>query len=720
MPQRFTNRIMRLIRRSDYQPLKQRALSRTLNVPDDQYDIFRQAVEILSQQKKLVIGPKNTITLPDMSKRITGTYSSTRQGYGFIRPDDATAQGDLFIPNGKSLDAVSGDRVVAHARKRGKRDGETSYSGEIIQILERGVTQLVGTLAREGKHWFVTPDGKEITEYVSVDDPGAKDAQIGDKVLVEIVHYPTQQNYAHGIILERLGKSGNSAAELKSVIRRFNLQDKFSRQALNQARKALQSFNPKKDIDAGIREDIRSQTIITIDPTDARDFDDAISLRKLPHNHWLLGVHIADVSTFVTPDTPLDEQAHQRGTSVYLPQHVIPMLPEHISNNLCSLQQDQDRFTKSAYIKLDQNGKVLQTRFANSLIRSTHRFTYEDVDQILEGKTGGFNPTMIKFIRKMEQLAKILHKRRQKDGMLTLDLPKADLIYDNKGRVIDAKPESTTFSHTMIEMFMVEANEAVARLLDSFNVAFLRRIHPEPDNLATSQSSRTLKLCGYTIPKNINRKGLQDLLKSVRGKPESFVINLAILKSMQPAEYSPAPIGHYALASTHYCHFTSPIRRYPDLHVHRLLQAYLEGRLSRKTANQFPDFEQLASLGQHCTQTEKNAEDAENDLRQQKLLQMLSNRVGEESDAIVTSITNFGLFVQLDHFLVEGLIRSEDVTRTTKKPKKGKSNQRRSPRTRPRGKFTDWCPYKLGQKIKVKIAAVNPPARTLDLVPINQ
>ena len=720
MPERYTNRIMRLIRRPDYQPLKQRALARTLNVPDDQYDVFRQAVEILLQQKKLVLGPKTTITLPQMSNRITGTYSAARQGYGFVRPDDANVSGDLFIPNGKSLDALSGDRVRARARKSGKRDGTTSYSGEILQILERGLTQIVGTLAREGKNWFVTPDGKEITEYVSVDDPGAKDAHTGDKVLVEIINYPTQQTYAHGVILERLGKSGTSAAELKAVIRRFNLQDKFSRTALNQARKALLTYNPQKDIDAGLREDIRSHTIITIDPTDARDFDDAISLRKLPHNQYLLGVHIADVSAFVTPDTPLDKQAHQRGTSVYLPQHVIPMLPEHISNNLCSLQQDQDRFTKSAYIKLDQHGKVLETRFANSLIRSTRRFTYDEIDQILEGKTAGFNPTIIKLIKKMEQLAKILQKRRQKNGMLTLELPKAELIYDNQGHVIDAQPESTAFSHTMIEMFMVEANEAVARLLDSFNVAFLRRIHPEPDNLATSQSSRTLKLCGYTIPKNINRQGLQDLLNAARGKPESFVINLAILKSMQPAEYSPAPIGHYALASTHYCHFTSPIRRYPDLHIHRLLQAYLEGKLSRSTADQFPDLEQLAALGQHCTQTEKNAEDAENDLRDAKLLQMLSHRIGEQSNAIVTSITNFGIFVQLERFLIEGLIRAEDISRPTKKTKKGKSKKNRPPRIKSRGKFTDWCPYKLGQKIKVQIAAVNPPARTLDLVPINQ
>jgi ribonuclease R len=713
MTERYTKRILRIMTRRDYQPLKVRALARALNIPDEDYSSFRKAVEALRHEGRIIFGPRNTVCLPEMTNRLVGTFEATSRGFGFVRPDTPTAQGDLFIPSGAAQDAITGDRVVARVTRQRHRGGERKFTGQIVEILERATTQFVGTLEKEGRQWFVQPDGKQLTERIAVDDPGAKNARQGDKVLVEIVSFPTEHYYANGVIIEKLGKSGAASAELKAVIRRFQLEDKFSSRALRDTRKATGTFDPQAAIQGGMRSDIRDQTIITIDPADARDFDDAISLRKLPNGHWLLGVHIADVSHFVQPESRLDTVARTRGTSVYLPQHVIPMLPEILSNGLCSLQENQDRFTKSVYIELDDNGQVQATCFDNSVIRSARRLTYKEVDLILEGKTGGFPKKIINLIRKMERLARQLQKRRQKAGMLTLDLPKADLIYDDQGRVIDAQPESTTFSHTMIEMFMLEANEAVARLLDKMRVPFLRRIHPEPDALATGDSARVLKLCGYMIPKTINRQGLQDILQRVAGKPESFIINLAILKSMSPAEYSPAPIGHYAIASEQYCHFTSPIRRYPDLTVHRLLQAYLDGRLTPQTIRDFPDYETLDELGRHCTRTEQNAEDAENELRNYKILQMLSDHIGDERNAVVTSITNFGMFVQLERFLIEGLIRAEDIERHISRTR-GKSKG-----TRPRrSKFQDWCPYKLGQQLRVRIAAVNLPARTLDLAPV--
>ena len=717
MLERYTKRILRILTRRDYQPLKVRALARALNIADEDYQAFRDSVDTLRQQGRIILGPRSTICLPEMTNRLVGTFEATSRGFGFVKPDNPTAQGDLFIPSGAVLDAITGDRVVACVTRRSSRGGERSFTGRIVEILERAATQFAGTLQKEGRQWFVQPDGKQLTECIAVDDPGAKNARQGDKVLVEIVSFPTEQYFANGVIIEKLGKSGSANAELKAIIRRFQLEDKFSSRALRDTRKATETFDPQEAIKTGDRSDVRDQTIITIDPVNARDFDDAISLRKLPNGHSLLGVHIADVSHFVQPETQLDQEAHKRGASVYLPQHVIPMLPEILSNGLCSLQEGQDRFVKSAYMELDENGQVQAASFDNSVIRSARRLTYEEVDRILEGKTGGFGKKVVNLIRKMERLARLLQNRRQKAGMLSLDLPKADLIYDDQGRVIDARPESTTFSHTMIEMFMLEANEAVARLLDSFRVPFLRRIHPEPDALASGNSARVLKLCGYSIPKNINRLGLQDLLKRVKGKPESFIINLAILKSMSPAEYSPSPIGHYALASRQYCHFTSPIRRYPDLTVHRLLQAYLRGRLTPQTIRDFPDYETLDELGQHCTRTEQNAEDAERELRTFKILQMLSDHIGDERNAVVTSITNFGVFVQLERFLIEGLIRAEDIDRQVSKARGKQKAGRKIPHQR-RGKFSDFCPYKLGQKLRVRIGAVNLPARTLDLVPV--
>lgn len=722
MPERFTGRIVRTLSRSDYHPLKRQALARALNIPDERRDLFDQALAILEREGRIRTGKNKLITLADMPKRISGTYRAARQGYGFVIPDIPYAQGDLYIPYGQALNAIGGDKVTARVLPRGQRDGQARTVGQIVEILSRGKTQFVGTLRQQGKQWFVEPEGRELNDKITIDDPGAKNTKTGDKVVVELLSYPSQDLFAHGVIIEKLGKSGNASAELKSVMRRFNLPDHFKRSSLNDARESISRFRPDSRETAQTREDIRNQMIITIDPEDARDFDDAISIKKLRDGNWRLGVHIADVSFFVTESKALDKEAVQRGTSVYLPGHVVPMLPEQLSNGVCSLQQDQDRFVKSAYIDLDKKGKILKTRFANSLIRSTQRLTYDQADKILDGETGGFNKSVVKLIKEMETLARILLKRREKAGMLSLDLPKAELVFNDKGRVVDARPESRTFSHTLIEMFMLEANEAVARLFNNLDVPFLRRIHPEPDELAAADSARLLKLGGYLIPKNLNRQGMQDLLNSVKGKPESFMINLAMLKSLQRAEYSPIHQGHFALASEHYCHFTSPIRRYPDLLIHRLLQGYLDGRLTRENHKNFPTYKQLLKMGQQCSELERNAEDAERELREFKLLQLLTTRIGETLPAVVTSITKFGLFAQLEKYLIEGLIRPEDIPRKTGnkgKKQKGRKTSRTSRTTGgQRGKFEDTCPYRIGQEIMVQIANVDLPGRLLDLVPI--
>jgi ribonuclease R len=714
MPQRYTQRIIKTLSRRDYQPLKQRALARALSVPDEDYPAFVQAIKDLMAEEKIVEGPKSTIVLPSMEGKITGVFESTSKGYGFLRPENPFMQGDLFIPAGAALDAVTGDTVVAKVTSQTKRGGQARYTGRIIEIVARGRSQYVGTLQCEHGHWSVQADGRELADPIMVDDPTAKNAKAGDKVVVEILHYPTERYRAQGVILERLGKGGAPSVELKAVMCRFQLPEKFSRAVLDDAREAVELFEQASRKITDDREDARDQTIITIDPVDAKDFDDAISIRKLPKGVWELGVHIADVSFFIPEGGPLDYEAKKRANSVYLPGHVVPMLPELLSNGICSLQPARDRFVKSAYIRLDPNGEVLETRFANSVIRSARRLTYEDAEDILAGKTIGFSDEVIALVRDMEKLARIIQNRRRRAGMLTLELPRAELVFDAQGRVIDARPESTSFPHTIIEMFMVEANEAAARMLDSLRVPFLRRVHPEPDALARTESARVIKLCGYVVPKNINRHGLQKLLDSVRGKPQSFVINLAVLKSLQRAEYSPAPMGHYALASEYYCHFTSPIRRYPDLEVHRLIQARLDSRLTRKTAIEFPDEAQLEELGRHCSQAERNAQKAEDDLRSFMILQMLQERVGEEINAVVTSITNFGVFVQCERVLIDGLIKAEDVMRHEAAKSRGKHAHPSRSRA---GSFTERCPYRIGQELRVRIAAVNPSARTLDLVP---
>ncbi|MCF7958836.1 MAG: VacB/RNase II family 3'-5' exoribonuclease, partial [Phycisphaerae bacterium] len=610
--------------RRDYRPVKPRIMAKALQVSADEFGLFEQALESLRKNKRITIGSGGMVFLPQMPSRVIGTYESARQGYGFVRPETLVRQGDLFIPQGQGMDAITGDKVVARITQRGWKGNPDRYTGKVIEVSSRGESQFVGTLTKEGDLWFVKPDGKDGMSPISIDDPGAKDCQEGDKVAVEILTYPTDEYYANGVIVERFGRSGRGNTELKAVIKRFRLIEKFSPKALKNTRTSIHLFNVDSELKNG-REDIRDTTIITIDPCDARDYDDAISLKKT-NDRWELGVHIADVSHFVREGSDLDEEAKSRATSVYLPRHVIPMLPELLSNGVCSLQEEQDRFVKSAYIILDNRGNVIDSRFANSVIRSTKRLTYEQVDQLIDDKKHPHRhgAKVVRLVHRMEELARIIQKRRQKAGMLTLELPRAELVFDDKGKPVGVQPESSTFSHTMIEMFMLEANEAVARLLDSLNVSFLRRTHAEPDNLSGNEMTRVIKLCGYTVPKKLDHKGIQQLLKSAQGKPESFMINLAVLKSMSKAEYSPAYIGHYALASKHYAHFTSPIRRYPDLTVHRLLQAYLDGSLTQKTAGKFPGFHDLVTLGQHCSMAERNAEAAEAELRKWMILLLLS------------------------------------------------------------------------------------------------
>lgn len=705
MPEVFKRSIIKLLTHSDYKPLKPAQLARALGVRSEDYHQFKTALDQLRDSGRVVLGAGNLVGLPPLSGRITGTFRANQKGFGFVVPRQLGPGSDLFIPPDDTADAMTGDIVAAKVVKRGKRFGQMRYSGKIIEILQRAQNRFVGTLTRKGLNWIVEPDGTNFVRPIGVADVTAKNAKNKDKVVVEILFYPTPENQAFGVIVQVLGKAGRYDAEIQSIIHQFHLPGEFDIPSLDQCRKISAKFDPAESAD---REDITETVIITIDPADSKDFDDAISLHKDSDGNRVLGVHIADVSHFVRPATPLDAEAAKRGNSTYLPQKTIPMLPEILSNGICSLQPQQKRFAKSVYITYDDAGNVLSRKFSNTLICSTQRLTYRQANRILKGHTKDTTPQVIELLRNSEALSRDIEKRREKNGMLHLDLPETELAIDKAGRVVDVFAADTCYPHTIIEMFMVEANEAVAGLLDRLNIPLMRRIHPEPNILSMKNLAKLVRGFGLTLPRNPKRADIQKLLNAVKDSDFSLPVNLLVLRSLEKAEYAPLNIGHFALASTNYCHFTSPIRRYADLLVHRLLQCYLDGTMESADENLILSQQELTEIGKHITFTEQQAENAERELKTVLILQLLTDHLGDELDCIVTGLANFGVFAQSKKYGIEGLIAIDDLG-----PGKWTFNAKAKYIEAPGGQTT----IHLGRAMKTKIISINVPARQLNLAP---
>ncbi len=681
MSEVIKSKILDHLKSKSYRPQPERGLAKDLKHDHkDDFPAFREALRELMSHGRVVKGVRGAILLPMQTtspNEVTGTYRHNKRGFGFVVPSDPMGHEDLYIPEGQNGGAITGDVVRAKITNRGHRDGKAIFSGKVSEIVTRTQKRFVGSVQKQGAVWVVFPDGNMITEPILTPDAASRHIRPGTKVVVEMTTYPEHGAPAQGVITEVLGAAGEKDVDLKGVIVQYNLPGEFPEEVKAQAREAMDSFDP--DEERGNRLDISDQIVCTIDPDDAKDYDDAISLRQLDDGNWELGVHIADVSHFVPEGSPLDVEARARGNSCYFPGHVIPMLPEILSNGVCSLQEGVPRFCKSAFITYDEDAKPVRTKFANTIIHSRKRLRYVEAQAILDGKTviphpdgpkklKEYDADVLSLLHDMNDLAKRLQARRKAQGQINLNLPDIELVLDEDGKVVDAVPEDTSFTHTLIEMFMVEANEAVARLLNSLELPFLRRTHPTPDMSDNERLRNFVQVSGFKLPEVLDRKAIQGLLDEVKGRPESFAINIAILKSLTRAEYSPKVIGHFALASEHYAHFTSPIRRYADLTIHRLLDAYFAVRNDKKgkrkkkfVVDGVPTYDELVDLGKHISFTERQAEAAERELRQVKVLELLKNHVGEEFDGVVTGITNFGVFVQLSAYLIDGLIRYENL-----------------------------------------------------------
>jgi len=704
MQDRFKKAILKSLHQDGYRPQRLSALARQLGIEQDDWPAFQQAFEQLRQAGLVVLGQDQLVSLAPVAGTVVGTFKANPKGFGFVCPLEPDAHATLFIPPDAVGEAMNADIVLAKLVRRKRQAGQVRYTGQIVSVIQRAADRFAGTLTRLGRSWVVQPDGRGFVEPIYVEDVTAKDARPNDKVVVQIVSYPSGDRPATGVIVQVLGRAGQYEAEIGAVIEQFKIPTVFDQDCLEQAAAAARGFDR---VDTKGIEDLTDRLVITIDPPDAKDFDDAISLQVDAQGRWILGVHIADVSRFVPPDSPLDKEARLRGNSVYLPGRTIPMLPEVLSNGICSLQPGQVRFTKTVFLTYDRQGRVLARRFCNSMIRSTQRLTYQQADAALKGHTADLEPGVAGLLKEMEVLARAIEGRRLADGMLQLALPEVELIMDKAGRVVDAQPADTSYPHTIIEMFMVEANEAVAGLLDRLDVPFIRRIHPEPDPVALKELSKLVRALGIKLPRLPDRQSIQDLLRLVKGRDCELAVNLLVLRSLEKAVYSPLNVGHYALASRAYTHFTSPIRRYADLTVHRALQYYLEGRV--ELAKRQASGEDLAELGRHLSYTEQCADDAEEDLKAVLILQMLSKRQDVVIDGVVTGVAHFGVFVRCRRFGIEGLIRVEDL---------GPDRWIFQPNSLCLVGQRSGVIVGLGQAISVRVLSVDVAARQLTLAPL--
>ncbi len=663
--------VLAQVNHPDYRPVKPRVIAKQLGLDEDRLRQLKKAIKLLVKHGKIAYGSNHLVVpvaaatkdgKPRAEKptakrhppdRVVGIFRRTTAGHGFVRPSGVSAdldrrKTDIYIPADRTQDAATGDTVLVRLSKH--RDvRRTNPLGEIVEIIERETHQFVGTYFESAGSAYVQVDGTIFARPILVGDPGAKNAQPDDKVVFEMVRFPTQFHDGEGVITEVLGPRGEPGVDTLSVIREYDLPEEFPDDTLDEARAQAHEF----DESLKGRLDLTNDTIITIDPVDARDFDDAISLVRLENGHWRLGVHIADVSHFVPKDSALDREAHWRATSVYLPDRVLPMLPEIVSNNLASLQPHKVRYTKSAFLEFTAEGVFVAADAHNAAIKSARRFTYEEVDDYLadrEAWRSKLTPKVHQLLADMHELAMTLRARRFRRGALELDMKEVKVDLDKNGKVTGAHVVVNTESHQIIEEFMLSANEAIAEMIQKAGYHFLRRVHASPDPRKLLALTEFATQLGFETESLESRFELQRLLKAVQGRPEQHAVNFAVLRSLQRAVYSPEVEGHYALASDTYCHFTSPIRRYPDLTIHRLLDAILKGK---KAVN---DFAELVVLGEHCSDRERRAEAAERELTKLKLLHYLADRIGQEMDGVVTGVEEFGLFVQGVQLPAEGLV----------------------------------------------------------------
>ncbi|MFL1469463.1 ribonuclease R [Paraclostridium bifermentans] len=658
MGEELKQKLLGLISEAAYNPLKKEELAMIFDIHHTEMPMFYNFLDELVESGYLILTKKGKYTSPNQMGLFVGKLVSHKKGFGFVESDEEYTQ-DLFIPADSLNGAMHNDRVIAEITT--PATDEKRAEGRIIKVVERAITDVVGTFQESKNFGFVLPDNKKFNKDIFIPKKFFNGARGNDKVVCRITQWPTEDRKPEGKIIEILGQKGDRYVEIASVIREHGLPEEFPKKVLDEAEKVAIEI-PQEEIDR--RLDLRDMNIFTIDGEDAKDLDDAVSIEVLDNGNYKLGVHIADVTHYVKEKSKLDKEALKRATSVYLVDKVIPMLPKTLSNGVCSLNPFEDKLTLSVFMEINHKGEVVKHDIKETIINSKARMTYTEVSDILEKDDEKLKKTFAKVADDFftaEKLARILMKRREKRGAIDFDFPEAKIILNNDGDVVDIVQYERRISNRIIEEFMLITNETVAEHFFWLNMPFVYRVHETPAHEKIETLNKFISTFGYVIKgdlESVHPKALQGIIEQIHGKTEEKAISTIMLRSLKQARYSPECVGHFGLAAQYYSHFTSPIRRYPDLQIHRIIKEFLNGKISQKRQDQLAQIVDYAST--QSSEREREAELAERDVKDIYKARYMEDRVGEEFVGIVSSVTSFGMFIELDN-TVEGLVRLADM-----------------------------------------------------------
>lgn len=648
--------VIEFMREKAYKPMSIYELANAFNISKNEFMIFEDSIKEMERDGEIIRTRTDHLGLPEKMGLVAGKLQGHQKGYGFVIPE--TNESDVFIAIANMNGAMHGDKVIAKVTKEemeGKR-----REGEIIRILQRGNKTIIGTYEDSENFGFVVADDKRIYQDIFIPKNERNGAKTGQIVIVEITSWPDKRRNPEGKIVQILGNKGDRGIDILTIIKKYGLPEEFPAKVERYAENIPNEI-PEEEYKR--REDLRELRMVTIDGEDAKDLDDAVSIETLSNGNFRLGVHIADVSNYVREKNPLDREALKRATSVYLIDRVIPMLPKKLSNGICSLNPKVDRLALSCFMEIDKTGKVLDHRIVESIIKTSERMTYTDVTKIL--KDGDVDLIeryryLYDDFKTMEELCNILYKKRMGRGAIDFEFEESKIELDDKGKPIDIRPYEREIANRIIEEFMLVCNETIAEHMFWANIPFVYRIHEEPDVEKLNIFHEFVHNLGYAVKwtKEIHPKLLQEVIEKVKGKKEETVVSTLLLRSLKQARYAPECTGHFGLAARYYCHFTSPIRRYPDLIIHRIIKEYINGEIDENRTARLNKEVEYAS--KQSSEMERVAQDAEREVDDLKKAEYMADRIGEVYEGIISSVTNFGVFVELSN-TIEGLIHISNL-----------------------------------------------------------